>query len=89
MCVCRERERERERSSKMHMVMGAVCAGCMFHSDGGLMSFEHPMNKMKAMPRIDSQGAVCGSNFKVDVYSRVNSIPRTGSEANWADWGSH
>ncbi|XP_057461698.1 stem-specific protein TSJT1-like isoform X2 [Actinidia eriantha] len=64
-------------------------AGCMFHSDGGLMSFEHPMNKMKAMPRIDSQGAVCGSNFKVDVYSRVNSIPRTGSEANWADWGSH
>ena len=64
-------------------------AGCMFHSEGGLMNFEHPMNKMKAMPRIDSQGAVCGSNFKVDVYSRVNSIPRTGSEANWKDWDSH
>jgi len=62
--------------------------GCMFHSEGGLMSFEHPMNKMKAMPRIDSEGAMCGANFKVDVYNRVNSIPRRGSEANWADWDS-
>ncbi|XP_052208719.1 stem-specific protein TSJT1-like [Diospyros lotus] len=60
--------------------------GCMFHSEGGLMSFEHPMNKMKAMPRIDSEGVMCGANFKVDVYSRVNSIPRTGSEANWSHW---
>ncbi|CAN8273673.1 unnamed protein product [Cochlearia groenlandica] len=57
--------------------------GCMFHSEGGLMSFEHPMNKIKAMPRIDSEGVLCGANFKVDVYSRVNSIPRRGSEANW------
>ncbi|XP_022936793.1 stem-specific protein TSJT1 [Cucurbita moschata] len=62
--------------------------GCMFHSEGGLMSFEHPMNKMKAMPRIDSEGAMCGANFKVDVYTRVNSIPRRGSEANWAEWGT-
>uniref|UniRef100_A0A1J3EF28 Stem-specific protein TSJT1 n=1 Tax=Noccaea caerulescens TaxID=107243 RepID=A0A1J3EF28_NOCCA len=57
--------------------------GCMFHSEGGLMSFEHPMNKIKAMPRVDSEGFLCGANFKVDVYSRVNSIPRRGSEANW------
>uniref|UniRef100_A0A1J3IZI9 Stem-specific protein TSJT1 n=2 Tax=Noccaea caerulescens TaxID=107243 RepID=A0A1J3IZI9_NOCCA len=57
--------------------------GCMFHSEGGLMSFEHPMNKIKAMPRVDSEGVLCGANFKVDVYSRVNSIPRRGSEANW------
>ncbi|XP_010448133.1 PREDICTED: stem-specific protein TSJT1 [Camelina sativa] len=57
--------------------------GCMFHSDGGLMSFEHPMNKIKAMPRVDSEGVLCGANFKVDVYNRVNSIPRRGSEANW------
>ncbi|KAE9458124.1 hypothetical protein C3L33_09966, partial [Rhododendron williamsianum] len=62
--------------------------GCMFHSEGGLMSFEHPMNKMKAMPRIDSEGAMCGANFKVDVYTRVNSIPRTGSATNWTDWDS-
>ncbi|KAK4576630.1 hypothetical protein RGQ29_027256 [Quercus rubra] len=60
-------------------------AGCMFHSGGGgLMSFEHPMNKMKAMPRVDSEGAMCGASFKVDKYTRVNSIPRVGSEANWS-----
>lgn len=60
--------------------------GCMFHSDGGLMSFEHPLNKMKAMPRIDSEGVMCGANFKVDVYSRINSMPRVGSEVNWSNW---
>ncbi|KAA8526848.1 hypothetical protein F0562_008923 [Nyssa sinensis] len=63
--------------------------GCMFHSEGGLMSFEHPMKKMKAMPRIDSEGVMCGANFNVDFYSRVNSIPRVGSEANWTGWNSH
>lgn len=63
--------------------------GCMFHSEGGLMSFEHPMNKLKAMPRIDSEGAMCGANFKVDKYSRVNSIPRVGSQANWMEWDQH
>ncbi|THG24009.1 hypothetical protein TEA_012981 [Camellia sinensis var. sinensis] len=63
--------------------------GCMFHSGGGLMSFEHPMNKMKAMKRIDSEGVVCGASFKVDVFTRVNSIPRTGSEANWSEWEAH
>lgn len=63
--------------------------GCMFHSEEGLMNFEHPMNKIKAMPRIDSEGVLCGSNFKVDVYTRVNSIPRVGSEANWTHWDSH
>lgn len=61
--------------------------GCMFHSEGGLRSFEHPMNKMKAMPRIDSEGVMCGANFKVDDYSRIHSMPRVGSEANWAVWG--
>ncbi|XP_062011255.1 stem-specific protein TSJT1-like [Rosa rugosa] len=64
--------------------------GCFFHSEGGLMSFEHPMNKMKAMPRIDSEGAMCGANFNVDKFTRINSIPRVGSEANWsAEWASH
>ncbi|KAL3522248.1 hypothetical protein ACH5RR_015082 [Cinchona calisaya] len=61
--------------------------GCMFHSERGLMSFEHPMNKMKAMPRVDSEGAMCGANFKVDVLSKINGMPRVGSEANWATWG--
>lgn len=65
-------------------------AGCMFHSEGGLMSFEHPMNKIRAMPRVDSEGVVCGANFKVDKYTRINSIPRVGSEADWThQWESH
>ncbi|XP_057950352.1 stem-specific protein TSJT1-like [Malania oleifera] len=64
-------------------------AGCMFHSEGGLVSFEHPMNKMKPMPRIDSEGVMCGANFKVDSYSKTSGMPRVGSEANWAVWGPH
>nr|ALU58321.1 stem-specific protein TSJT1 [Mesembryanthemum crystallinum] len=61
-------------------------AGFMFHSEGGLMSFEHPMNKVRAMPRVDSQGVICGANFNVDKYTRINSMPRTGSAANWSQW---
>ncbi|KAK1368612.1 hypothetical protein POM88_034704 [Heracleum sosnowskyi] len=53
------------------------------HSEGGLMSFEHPTNKLKALPRVDSEGFMCGSNFKVDVYSKTKTIQRVGSEANW------
>lgn len=58
--------------------------GCMFHSEGGLKSFERPMNKMKAMPRVDSEGAMCGSFFKVDSCAKISSIPRVGSAANWS-----
>lgn len=61
--------------------------GCMFHSEQGLMSFEHPTRKMKAMPRIDSEGVMCGANFKADVQSKIHNMPRVGSEANWAAWG--
>ena len=63
-------------------------AGCMFHSEHGIMSFEHPTRKMKAMPRIDSEGVMCGADFKVDSQSRNQGMPRVGSEANWATWGS-
>ncbi|KAK1290377.1 Stem-specific protein TSJT1 [Acorus calamus] len=63
-------------------------AGCMFHSEGGLRSFEHPMNKMKAMPRVDSEGIMCGSNFNVDAFARINAMPRVGSAANWTLWDS-
>ncbi|KAG6529814.1 hypothetical protein ZIOFF_012028 [Zingiber officinale] len=59
-------------------------AGCMFHSEGGLRSFEHPMNKVKAMPRVDSEGVVCGAGFKVDSSDKFNAMPRVGSAANWA-----
>ncbi|URD90064.1 hypothetical protein MUK42_27055 [Musa troglodytarum] len=58
--------------------------GCMFHSEGGLRSFEHPMNRMKAMPRVDSEGAMCGASFMVDAASKIAAIPRVGSAANWA-----
>lgn len=60
--------------------------GFMFHSEGGLMSFEHPMHKVKAMPRVDSQGVICGATFNVDKFTRINSMPRTGSAANWSQW---
>lgn len=74
-------------SNLLECFCGGEIAGCMYHNERGLMSFEHPMNKMKAMPRIDSEGTMCGANFKVDSYSRISSMPRVGSEANWAAWG--
>lgn len=58
--------------------------GCMFHSESGLKSFEHPMNRLKAMPRVDSEGVMCGANFKVDAFTKINSMPRVGSATNWA-----
>ncbi|KAI3740755.1 hypothetical protein L2E82_31228 [Cichorium intybus] len=62
--------------------------GCMYHTEGGLMSFEHPNNKMKAMSRVDSEGVMCGATFKVDIYSKTTqTMTRVGSEANWATWG--
>ncbi|KAL2925002.1 Stem-specific protein TSJT1 [Bienertia sinuspersici] len=64
-------------------------SGCMFHNEAGLISFEYPKNKLQAMPRIDSEGAMCGANFKVDTSSKKPSMPRVGSDANWALCGSH
>jgi len=52
----------------------------MFHSEGDLMSFEHPMNKLTVMPRIDSEGVMGVANFKVDKYARVSSITRVRSQ---------
>ncbi|GJX12273.1 stem-specific protein TSJT1-like protein [Tanacetum coccineum] len=58
--------------------------GCMYHTGGELKSFEHPKNKMKAITRVDSEGAMCGATFKVDIYAKTKSMPRVGSHANWA-----
>ncbi|GFY80420.1 regulator of Vps4 activity in the MVB pathway protein [Actinidia rufa] len=55
--------------------------GCMSHNESGLMIYEHPMNKMKAMPRMDSEGTMCGATFKVDVCSRISTRPWGGCEA--------
>ncbi|MCL7022594.1 hypothetical protein MKW94_022245 [Papaver nudicaule] len=58
---------------------------CFFTTSGGLRSFEHPMNELKAMPRVDSSGEVCGATFKVDAESKKEaSMPRVGSAANWS-----
>ncbi|XP_060206472.1 uncharacterized protein LOC132634200 [Lycium barbarum] len=58
--------------------------GCFFTSSGGLRSYEHPLNELKPVPRVDSSGEVGGANFKVDVESKnVDSgMPRVGSAAN-------
>ncbi|KRH10825.1 hypothetical protein GLYMA_15G071300v4 [Glycine max] len=73
--------------SNGHIELYWGIAGCMFHSEHGLMNFEHPTQKMKAMPRIDSEGVMCGANFNVDSQSKIQVMPRVGSEANWATWG--
>lgn len=64
---------------------GYAFAGCFFTTSGGLQSFEHPLNEVKPMPRVDSQGQVCGATFKVDADSKKDSgMPRVGSAANWS-----
>ncbi|KAH6808932.1 aluminum induced protein with YGL and LRDR motifs [Perilla frutescens var. frutescens] len=61
--------------------------GCFFTSSGGLRSYEHP-NELKAVPRVDSSGEVCGLTFKVDEESPKEKpkpgMPRVGSDANWS-----
>jgi len=64
-------------------------AGCMFHSEHGLTSYEHPSKKLKPVATTDSEGAMCGANFCVDSQSRKPPMmPRNGSEANLCTWGS-
>ncbi|OVA03458.1 protein of unknown function DUF3700 [Macleaya cordata] len=59
--------------------------GCFFTTSGGLRSFEHPLNELKAMPRVDSSGEVCGATYKVDADSKKEAgMPRVGSAANWS-----
>ncbi|XP_071739819.1 stem-specific protein TSJT1-like [Rutidosis leptorrhynchoides] len=58
--------------------------GCLYHTGGELINFEHPKHKMKAIARVDSEGAMCGSTFKVDLFAKTKSMPRVGSHANWA-----
>ncbi|RRT71404.1 hypothetical protein B296_00021181 [Ensete ventricosum] len=50
-----------------------------------LPSFEHPTNELKPMPRVDSQGQVCGATYKVDYMAKKDTgMPRVGSSANWS-----
>ncbi|KAJ4956219.1 hypothetical protein NE237_013002 [Protea cynaroides] len=58
---------------------------CFFTTSGGLRSFEHPLNVLKPVPRVNSSGQLCGANFKVDVAIKKQfSMPRVGSSANWS-----
>lgn len=63
-----------------------MCLGCFFTTSGGLRSFEHPLNELKPIPRVDSSGEVCGATFKVDANSKkeTTGMPRVGSAANWS-----
>lgn len=75
-----------------HSFFCSAFAGCFFTTSGGLQSFEHPLNEVKPMPRVDSQGQVCGATFKVDADSKKDSgMPRVGSAANWSShyWSNH
>lgn len=59
-------------------------AGCFFTSSGGLRSYEHPLNELKPVPRVDSSGEVCGVTFKVDSEAKKE-MPRVGSVQNWSN----
>ncbi|MBA0683712.1 hypothetical protein Goari_025348 [Gossypium aridum] len=60
--------------------------GCFFTSSGGLRSYEHPLNELKPVPRVDSSGHVCGATFNVDVETKKEStgMKKVGSAADWS-----
>ncbi|MED6121768.1 hypothetical protein PIB30_033285 [Stylosanthes scabra] len=60
--------------------------GFFFTTSSGLSSFEHPLNEVKPVPRVDSSGQVCGATFKVDEAKKESTgMPRVGSAANWSN----
>ena len=63
-----------------------ISKGCFFTSSGGLRSYEHPLNEVKPVPRVDSSGQVCGVTFTVDEELKRETVgmPRGGSAANWS-----
>ncbi|MQL80068.1 hypothetical protein Taro_012527 [Colocasia esculenta] len=60
--------------------------GCFFTTSKGLQSFEHPLNEVKPVPRVDSQGQVCGATFTVDTETKKepSGMRKVDSAANWA-----
>ncbi|KAM7265262.1 hypothetical protein ACFE04_002945 [Oxalis oulophora] len=74
-------------------IMNEVCGkcytpfppGCIYISGRGLMSFDHPLYKVRATLHEDDGGNISGVIFQVDLLTRLLSIPRTGSGANWAE----
>ncbi|KAM6550304.1 hypothetical protein CsatB_000112 [Cannabis sativa] len=65
---------------------GPFPPGCIFRNGSGLLSFDHPLNKVRAITHKDDDFEnICGVSFQVDLYTRIPSIPRSGSASNWAD----
>ncbi|KAJ1381902.1 Nucleophile aminohydrolase, N-terminal [Sesbania bispinosa] len=68
---------------------GKACAhfppGCIFMNGSGLTSFDHPLHKVRAVAHEDDNGNILSVYFQVDLYTKIPSIPRTGSADNWAD----
>lgn len=60
-------------------------AGCIFTNGGGLISFDHPLHKVRAVRHEDDSGNILSVHFQVDLYTKIPSIPRTGSADNWSD----
>ncbi|XP_076885398.1 stem-specific protein TSJT1-like [Bidens hawaiensis] len=58
--------------------------GCLFKSEEGLISFDHPLNKVRGIVREDDEGYSSAVIFQVDLFTRRLSIPCRGSDANWA-----
>lgn len=60
--------------------------GCFFTSSGGLRSFEHPQNELKAVPRVDGSGQACGATYCVDTETKKEStgMKKVDSAANWS-----
>lgn len=58
--------------------------GCIYLSRIGLISFDHPLHKVRGITREDQNGNISAVLFQVDLLTRLYSIPRTGSAANWA-----
>ncbi|KVH89530.1 protein of unknown function DUF3700 [Cynara cardunculus var. scolymus] len=57
--------------------------GCFFTTEEGLISFDHPFNKVQGVVREDDGGYGSAVIFQVDLFTRLHSIPRRGSDANW------
>lgn len=48
------------------------------------MHVDHPRHKVRGIRREDEDGIVNGVLFQVDLFTRLPSVPRVGSAANWA-----
>lgn len=58
--------------------------GCLFKSEEGLISFDNPFNKVRGVVIEDDEGFSTAVIFQVDLFTRLYSITRRGSDANWS-----